>query len=160
MSENEFFYQDWDFWKISLDIETGIETFRIAVLISRLVLRLSGLQSWYQDWYWDFQDCSPEIETGIKTFQNVSYKLPVLISRVVLRLKDSQSWYQDWYWDFKNLSLDIKTGIKTFRIRVLILILVSRLSEQSCRWGTISRKTNVMVETHPEGRDGASSYKI
>ena len=56
MSETEFFYRDWDwdFWKVILDIETGIKTFRITVLISRLVLRLLGLQSWYQDWYWDF----------------------------------------------------------------------------------------------------------
>ena len=39
MSETGFYYRDRDrdIWKSSLDIETSIETFRIAVLISRLV---------------------------------------------------------------------------------------------------------------------------
>ena len=45
MSETGFCYRDWDYWKLSLEIETGIETFRNTVLISRLVLRLSGFQS-------------------------------------------------------------------------------------------------------------------
>ena len=42
MSYTGFLYQDWgeDFWKVSLDIQTGIETSRITVLISRLVARL------------------------------------------------------------------------------------------------------------------------
>ena len=69
MSETSFYYRDrdQDFWKPSLDIETGIETFENLVLISRLVLRLLELQSWYQDWYRDFKNCSLDIETGIKT---------------------------------------------------------------------------------------------
>ena len=56
MSETSFYYRDrdWDFWKPSLDIETGIETFDNLVLISRLVSRLLELQSWYRDWYWDY----------------------------------------------------------------------------------------------------------
>ena len=42
--------KDRDISKFSLDIVTGIETFRITVLILRRVLRLTG----YQDLYWDF----------------------------------------------------------------------------------------------------------
>ena len=47
LSETSFYYrdQDRDFWKPSLDIETGIETFENLVLISRLVSRLLELQS-------------------------------------------------------------------------------------------------------------------
>ena len=83
MSETGFFYwdQDWDFGKISLDIDTGIKTFRISLLILRLVSRLFGLQSWYQDWFWDFYNCSLDIETSIKTFM-----IAVLILSLVLRL--------------------------------------------------------------------------
>ena len=56
MSETCFYYRDrdWDFWKPSLDIKTGIETFENLVLISRPVSRLLELQSWYRDWYWDY----------------------------------------------------------------------------------------------------------
>ena len=56
-----------DIQDCSLDIKTGIETFKIAVLILRLVSRLSELQSWYRAWYQDFRDCSLDIETGIET---------------------------------------------------------------------------------------------
>ena len=102
MSKTSFYYQDWDrdFWKPSLDIETGIETFDNLVLISRLVLRLLELQSWYRDWYqhlkkmqswyrdwyWDFQGSSLDIETGIETF-----RFGVLILRRVSRLSGVQS---------------------------------------------------------------------
>ena len=81
MSETGFFYQDWDqdFWQISLDIETNINTFRIAVLISSLVSRLSGFQSKCHDLYRDFQDYNLDIKTGIETF-----KIAVFISRLVL----------------------------------------------------------------------------
>ena len=89
MSETSFYYQAQDFWKPSLDIETGIKTFENLVLISRLVLRLLELQFWYwnlyQDllicWYRDFQVCSLDIETGIKTF-----RIGVLILRLLSRL--------------------------------------------------------------------------
>ena len=109
MSETGFFfYQDWDrkFWQISLDIETGINTIRIAVSILRLLSRLSGLQSWYQDWYWDLKDCRLDIKTGIKTF-----RIAVLISRLVLRrfFFIFQTPKQDWYWDCQNMNSLIKT---------------------------------------------------
>ena len=44
--ELQFLDQDLyqDFLNCCLDIETGIKTFKISVLISRLVLRLSGLE--------------------------------------------------------------------------------------------------------------------
>ena len=56
MSETGFYYQDQDrdFWKPSLDIETGIKTIENLALISRLVLRLLKIQSCYQYWYQDF----------------------------------------------------------------------------------------------------------
>ena len=102
--------------KISLDIETGIETFRIAVMILRPVLRLSGLQSWYRDWYRDFQDCSLDIETGIKTL-----RIAVLISWLVSRLSGLQSWYQNLFLfeapiETSHFNPYIETGTKTLKI--------------------------------------------
>ena len=41
---------------VSIKIE--IATFQKSVLISRLLFRLSGFQSWYQHRYWHSQDCS------------------------------------------------------------------------------------------------------
>ena len=51
----ESWYWDWnqDFWNLSLDIKTGIETIKSWVLISRLESRLLRSRSWYRDWYWD-----------------------------------------------------------------------------------------------------------
>ena len=96
--KNQSWHRDWyrDFQDCSFDMETGIKTFRIAVLILRLVLRLSGLHSWYRDLDWDFQDCSLDIETEIKTF-----RIGALISRLVLK---------HLYFD-----LIIKTGTETFK---------------------------------------------
>ena len=69
--------RDWDFFFI-LDIETIITNFRIAVLIFRLVFRLSELQFWYWNWYWDYKDPRLDIKTGIETF-----RIAVLILRLV-----------------------------------------------------------------------------
>ena len=82
--KTESWYRDWnqDFWKLSLDIETGIKTLKSWVLILRLESRLLKFKSWYRDWNQDFQILSLDIETGIKTFD-----ITVLISRLVLRLK-------------------------------------------------------------------------
>ena len=68
----------WDCYQNYEDCSLDIETFRMAVLILRPVLRRSGLQSWYRDWYQDFQDCSLDIETVIET-----RRIVVLISRLV-----------------------------------------------------------------------------
>ena len=100
--------------KISLVMKTGIETYRIAVLISRLVSSLSGLQSWYWDWYRDFQDGSHDIKTGIEIF-----RIAVLILRLVLRLFTFQSLNQDWYWNCQNLNSLIETLIETSRLQSL-----------------------------------------
>ena len=51
-----------DFLNCNLDIETGIKTFKILVLISKLVLRLSGLEFQYWVCYQDFHDYSPVSE--------------------------------------------------------------------------------------------------
>ena len=50
-----------------VDIKTGIETFAIWILLSRLELRLLNLESWYRDWNRDFWDQGLDIETGIET---------------------------------------------------------------------------------------------
>ena len=97
-----------------------IKTFEKSVLISRLVLRLPGFQSWYWDRYQDFKDCSLDIETGIEAL-----RIAVFISRLVLRLSGLQSGYWDWYQEFEDCSLDIMTGIKTLRIAVLKSRLIS-----------------------------------
>ena len=51
----ESWYRDWNwnFWNLSLDIKTGIETLKSWVLILRLESRLLRSQSWYRDWYRD-----------------------------------------------------------------------------------------------------------
>ena len=86
MSKTVFFFnQDLyqDFWKISLDNETVIETFRIPVLILRLVLILFVFQTLNQDWHQDLQKVNFLLKTLIETF-----KLYFL------------EW--DWYWDLEN----------------------------------------------------------
>ena len=93
IDERDYFYyrdQYRDFWKPSLDIETGIETFRIAVLISRWVLRLFKLQSWYRGWYQDFQDFSLEL---YQNFQDCSFNIKAVIKTIritVLQVKDNR----------------------------------------------------------------------
>ena len=53
---------------LSLDIENKKnKPFDSWVLISRLELRLSNLESWYRDWNRDFWDHGGDIETGIET---------------------------------------------------------------------------------------------
>ena len=79
------FKQRFEIQELSLDIETGTETFDSWVLISRLAWRLLKFESWYQDWNWDYQILSLDIETGIETFE-----ITVLISRLVLRLKKTR----------------------------------------------------------------------
>ena len=81
-----------DFQDCSLDIETGIKTVRIAVLILRVVSRIPWLQSCYHYRYRDFQDCSLDSETGVEKF-NISTP------------------NQDWYWDFQNLHFLIRYNI-------------------------------------------------
>ena len=76
------FEQRLEIQELSLDIQTGIETFDSWVLILSLESRLLKFESWYRDWNWDYQILSLDIETGIKTFE-----ITVLISRLVLRLK-------------------------------------------------------------------------
>ena len=76
-------------------------TFWIAVSILRMASKFSGLQSWYIDWNWDFQDCSLDIETGIKT---------AYISII----------YQDWYQDFKKtLIVQSSLVLRIFKLQSL-----------------------------------------
>ena len=124
--KNHSCYGDWyqDFQYCSLDIETGIETFRITVLILRLISRLSGLQSWYQDCYRDFQYCSLGIETGIKKF-HILIPLPSLVTRLLKQeffnqdpnIETLQLHSQEWYWypDFANWSPLTDTRIETMK---------------------------------------------
>ena len=98
----------------SLDIETGIETFRIPAMISRPVLRLSGLQSWYWDRFQDIKDCSLDMETGIETWYTDWYQyfyIFIFWSRCVLRLSEL-------FQDFEIPKPANNTGMKTLKNRI------------------------------------------
>ena len=71
---------------LSFDIETGIKTFESWVLQSRLELRLSDFESWYQDWNWDFKDHNLKIKTGIKTKRFEGIPVIETLARVTVHL--------------------------------------------------------------------------
>ena len=65
MSEIIYYYQDSDFWKPSLDIDTDIKTLENLVLTSN-VIEFFRIASQYQDLYQDFLNCSIIIREGLK----------------------------------------------------------------------------------------------
>ena len=97
-------------------------------LILRSRSRLLKNQSWYQDWYWDFQDCSLDINTGIKTFRIAVLQLRLVLKHLKLQFPN-WDWYQDFqtsnpwieilsrlvHQDFENSSPLTKTRIKTLK---------------------------------------------